>query len=163
LLAGIVLVHVVAAAVPWLIALDMVLCASLSLLIIAMGARAGREQCWGERTVVALRWEPGGRWRLERRDGEIESARLLASSYLQPQLAVLCFVIEPGEKNQSRSDHYSSFLVRCLNRGARWRAVVLMPDSVDAEALRRLRVRVRLEGIGETKPTFISRISRWMG
>lgn len=130
LLAGIALAYGGAAIVPWLLPLDVVLRVSLSLLAIATGLRAGREQCWGSRATVALCWERDGRWRLRRRDGTVETARLLAGSYLQPQLAVLRFALESEV------------------RFPRVRNVVLLPDGVDAESFRRLRVRARLTGNG---------------
>lgn len=146
LLAGIGLTHGGAAILVWLLPLDTPLCAAMSLLIVAAGLWAVREQCWGGRAVVGLSWEQGGHWRLERRDGRVETARLLPGSYLQPQLAVLRFVVDAAQVREVKSAGERPLPGRMLDWVAGRRAIVLLPDGVDAESFRRLRVRMRLTG-----------------
>lgn len=77
-------------------------------------------------SILALEWQRDGRWRAQRRDGDEESLQLLPDSYVHPRLVVLNF--------------------RRAGRSRRRRSVVLLPDSADRDTLRRLRVRLRLEG-----------------
>lgn len=72
--------------------------------------------------IVAAAWLGDGRWRLRRRDGVEQEARLLPDSYVHPWLTVLNF------------------------RAARRCSLVLPWDSLDPETFRRLRVRLQLEG-----------------
>jgi len=73
---------------------------------------------------VAVTWGPEGDWWWRDRAGE-RAVRLRADSYCSPAVVVLRF------------------------EAPRWRRdVVLLPDSLDPEVLRRLRVRLRLEGAG---------------
>ena len=65
---------------------------------------------------------PDGRWLLQDQRGEMCQARLLPSSYLHPKLVILNFSLE---------------------RFPRRRSLVLCPDSLDAQTLRQLRVRLR--------------------
>jgi toxin CptA len=71
-------------------------------------------------------WASDGIWILTLVSGEQVEGRLSPSTYVTASLLVLNF--------------------RC----GRWRnrALVLLPDSLDADLLRRLRVRLRLEGTG---------------
>ena len=73
--------------------------------------------------VCSLLWDSGGDWSLMSCQGERWEARLLAGSYVHPQLLVLNFAT--------------------ATRGHR--AVVLLPDSLDPRTYRRLLVRLRLE------------------
>ncbi len=76
--------------------------------------------------IVCVQWRADGVWLLRRRDGGEQEAVLMADSYAHPWLTVLNFT---GE----------------------WRcSVVLLPDSIDPEVFRRLRVRLRLEGTAAT-------------
>ncbi len=82
------------------------------------------------RTPGAIRlllWAEDDRWQLHTAGRRESEARLLPSSFCHPQLVVLNF---------ARHDR----------RG--WCSVVLLPDSLDADTMRRLRVRLRLSGAG---------------
>ena len=79
---------------------------------------------WHPRSVRRLRWGSGGRWQVGSRDGQELSATLSPDSFVRPWLTILRLRPESGG------------LVR---------NVVLLPDMLDAEAFRRLRVRLRLE------------------
>jgi len=74
---------------------------------------------WAGREAI---WEPDGTWILTLVSGQQIEARLLPSTFVTPGLSVLN--------------------LRC----GRWRsrAMVLLPDSLDPDLLRRLRVRLRL-------------------
>jgi toxin CptA len=71
--------------------------------------------------VVQLVWDAEGEWTLLTAAGQSFKARLLPTTYLHPHVVILNF----------RRDH-------------RWgsRAVVVLPDAVDADTFRRLRVRL---------------------
>ena len=73
--------------------------------------------------IVLLVWDEQGQWRLLQRDGRVRDARLEHGAYAHRALVVLPF--------RTRS-------------GARLR-VLIVPDRVDAESLRRLRARLRCE------------------
>lgn len=66
-----------------------------------------------------------GRWFLQDHQGGMHLARLLPSSYLHPRLVILNFALEQRPRRRS---------------------VVLCPDSLDAQTLRQLRVRLRVMG-----------------
>jgi toxin CptA len=76
---------------------------------------------WSVREAV---WQPDGAWTLTLGSGEEIEGRLLASSYVSTALVVLNF--------------------RCSG----WRpcSLVLFPDGLEPDVLRRLRVRLRLAG-----------------
>lgn len=77
----------------------------------------------GGRSVRQAIWEVDGGWSLIRADGLRVTAQLLPETYLSPWLVVLRF----------------------RGCGVSWRPVlVLLPDSLDSETFRRLRVRMRL-------------------
>ncbi|HWU83009.1 MAG TPA: protein YgfX [Methylophilaceae bacterium] len=70
----------------------------------------------------ALYLDSKGAWQLECADGSVHAVTILPTSFVAPYLTIL---------------HY--------RRAGRWssRAVVIVPDAVDAEAYRRLRVWLR--------------------
>ncbi len=73
------------------------------------------------RAIEQLEWPAGNEWRLYRHDSTVETGVLVPGAYLHPWLVVLAF------------------------RVGRWRRhVVILPDMLDAETFRRLRVRLRL-------------------
>lgn len=72
--------------------------------------------------IRRLVWEPDGVWRLWTTNGNELTGNLLHTSYSHPQWVILNFQIE----GQRRS-----------------RAVVILPDSLDRDTLRRLRARLR--------------------
>lgn len=72
--------------------------------------------------IIAVVWRDDGRWELQTRDGRRLPVALLPDSYVHPWLTVLNF------------------------RGAaRRRSVVLLPDSLDSQCYRRLRVRLGID------------------
>jgi toxin CptA len=75
------------------------------------------------RAIVQLIWDAEGKWTLLTLKGERLTAQLQPTTYLHPHLVILNFRL-----------------------GKLWerRAVVLLPDSVDADTFRRLRVRLAL-------------------
>ncbi len=77
-----------------------------------------------ESAIRSAEWNSEGEWTLLTANGDELAAQLKASSYLQPWCVVLNFSI-------SRFG---------------WRSLILLPDAVDPELLRRLRVRLRLLG-----------------
>ncbi len=77
---------------------------------------------WSLKEVI---WQTDGSWYLIQGDGRQLEGRLLGSTYVSPALVVLNF--------------------RC----GRWRnrSLVLLPDNLEPDLHRRLRVRLRLEGV----------------
>jgi toxin CptA len=75
------------------------------------------------RSVVRLVWDGHGRWRLLQRDGALLDVGLEHGAYVHPKLLILPFRTRSGE---------------------RW-SVLVVPDMVDADTLRRLRIRLRCE------------------
>ena len=73
------------------------------------------------RRIRRLSWGADNDWRLELANGEELDARLLPSSFVHPRLVVLHLRVE-GRRPA--------------------RTLALMPDSLDAQSLRRLRVRL---------------------
>ncbi len=86
---------------------------------------------------VALLWDRQGRWywRLGEEEREL---RLLGDTYVTPWLVVLNF---------TAIDDDSRF--RWLPRRE---SLLLWPDSIDPERLRRLRVRLRIDGVEVGEP-----------
>ena len=74
------------------------------------------------KSVVRVLWDAQDQWTLTRRDGTECSAKLLPGSYLHPTLTVL---------NYKVSNWYRT-------------SVVILPQRVDAEDFRKLRVRMML-------------------
>jgi hypothetical protein len=74
-------------------------------------------------TIVSLVWEAGNRWRLTLRSGEQTGAVLRPFVFMQPWLVILHFRRDDG-------------------RAAR---LVLLPDMLDRETFRRLRVRLLID------------------
>jgi hypothetical protein len=79
------------------------------------------------RSIVLLVWDGHGQWRLVQRNGQVLDACLDHGAYSHPLLVVLPF----------------------RTRGWRRSCVLIVPDKVDAECLRRLRVRLRCEPSGD--------------
>ncbi len=73
------------------------------------------------RSIVLLVWDRSGQWRLVQRDGRMLDVRLEHGAYAHPKLLVLPFRTRSGQRVP----------------------VLVAPDMVDAEGLRRLRVRLR--------------------
>ena len=75
------------------------------------------------RAIVLLVWDRLGQWRLVQRDGRVPDVRLEPGGYLHPKLVVLPFRTRAGRRFR----------------------VLIVPDMVDADRLRRLRTRLRCE------------------
>jgi toxin CptA len=75
------------------------------------------------RAIVQITWDSQSVWLLHQRNGIEYVGKLLSGYFVGPRLVVLSFVV-----------------------GIWWRRknVVLLSDNVDSEALRRLRVRLRI-------------------
>lgn len=74
--------------------------------------------------ITAAEWDGEEEWLLFTGKGKRCRARLLGSSYVQPWLMVLNFM--------------------CLGKEGGRASLILMPDALDADSQRRLRVRLRL-------------------
>lgn len=74
------------------------------------------------KSVVRLLWDAQDQWTLTRRDGIACSAKLLPGSYLHPALTVLNYKVSNWHRT----------------------SVVILPQRVDAEDFRKLRVRMLL-------------------
>jgi toxin CptA len=99
-------------------------------------------------SIVMLEWRADGRWWVRRRDGGGEDVALLPDSYVHPWLVVLNFR-RAGDGRRARWRRFAAApsarsLAALAIRGRC--SVVLPPDSVDRETLRRLRARLRHEG-----------------
>lgn len=73
-------------------------------------------------TVSELIWDSNGDWRLIARNGTSINAQLLKSTYLHAKIVILNFVVN-----------------------SRNRSIILLPDALDPDSFRRLRVRMQLE------------------
>ena len=73
--------------------------------------------------IRTVEWDGKGEWVLLMASGKIVPAQLRRTSYVQPWLVILNFSL----------GRFSS------------RTLILLPDAVDPEVLRRLRVRLRLD------------------
>lgn len=99
----------------------------LAAAVVAQGIVSWRGQAdlSAPRAVKTLVWRTDNRWELFSPDGIGREARLLPGAYVHPWLVVLRFRDEDD--------------CRC--------AVVLPPDGLDPDQHRRLRVRLRLNGL----------------
>ncbi len=100
-----------------------------SLLALGLYASVLRRHVWlsAPAAIRELVWEGDGIWRLLRADGSEREARLRGDSFVHPYLVVLNFRQTDGRP--------------C--------SVLLIPGRVSAADLRRLRVRLKLEGVGD--------------
>jgi toxin CptA len=129
LAAFLLLVHCASLAAVLAVPLDWYWRAGLACLVLgglafAIGAHVLYLVPWAVREA---NWASDGTWHLTMASGDSVEARLLPSTYVTGPLLVLGF--------------------RCGGWLARARSLVLLPDSVDADVLRRLRVRLRLDGM----------------
>ena len=90
-------------------------------LVLGLGGPIWHRWPWD---LAQAAWHGDGRWTLTLGSGREVEGRLLGSTFVSPALVVLNF------------------------RSGRWRtrSLVLLPDNLDPDLLRRLRVRLRLEG-----------------
>lgn len=98
-------------------------------------------------SIAALEWRGDGRWQARRRDGGEEALALLPDTYIHPWLVVLNFR-RGGDGWSVRWRHFTAApsVETGMNLVSIRRSMILLPDSVDPETLRRLRARLRLEG-----------------
>ncbi|MBK8181690.1 MAG: hypothetical protein IPK63_01730 [Candidatus Competibacteraceae bacterium] len=101
--------------------------AGLGLSVVLMAFRNGLRRSRG--FVSRIEWLDG-RWRLESGDGAIHQAQLIAA-YAHPAIVILNFRLEDGRR----------------------RSLTLLPDSTNAEVLRRLRVWLRVSRKAEWADT----------
>lgn len=125
LLTALASMHVLAAvAVLWLLPGIVLPC--VLLVLIVLSAAYCRQRYWlgqGKQAIRAALWSAQGLWVLEHNNAQRHRARLLPGSYLHPRLVILQFA---------------------LLRGGR-RYLLLLPDSLDFDTFRRLRLRLRVE------------------
>lgn len=117
--------HILAALVVLLSVAYKLAAAALLLITFWSWYRAHRLHCQhrGPKAIRRLQWQSDGHWLLENRQQQNLPATLLPSSYLHPRLLILNFKLQDGGR----------------------RNVLLLPDSLDAQTLRRLRSRLRIE------------------
>jgi len=99
-----------------------------ALVVALLGLRCVAVHATGRagRAIVHLSWDAGGRWRLIQRDGRVLDAVLAHGTYSHPALVALA--------------------LRSADGGLR--RVLVVPDRIDVDCFRRLRVRLRCEGAG---------------
>lgn len=126
----VVCVHVIAGlSVIFLPVSTWVMCAALFVLVLlCVVTYRTHVSLRSRRAVVALNRYADDAWQLRLVSGASYQARLLPDSYVHPELLVLNFRLDIGER----------------------RSVVLMSDSADAARLRRLRVGLMF-GVHESK------------
>ena len=100
----------------------------LALAVLLLGVRCIALHATGRaaRAIVHLSWDAAGSWRLTERSGRVLDAVVERGSYSHPALVALA--------------------LRTTDGGLR--RVLVVADRVDAERMRRLRVRLRCEGAG---------------
>ncbi len=109
---------------PW-VALPWELAGCLGLGISVSLYRSLRDQALlsSSRAIIEVSWDGEGVWRLRQRNGIEWRGKLLPSYYAGPRLILLSFVLGPVWRRAS---------------------IVLLPGSIELQALRRLRVRLRI-------------------
>lgn len=96
---------------------------SLAILVSFYLSLRGQALLLSPRAIVQISWDGHNVWRLRQRDGRERVGKLLPGGLVGPRLVVLNFVLGPWWRRAS---------------------VVLLPDNVNPEVLRRLRVRLRI-------------------
>ncbi|MBZ4194017.1 MAG: hypothetical protein LAE24_06890 [Candidatus Contendobacter sp.] len=108
-------VAVLIASIPWWIKVGII--AGIGLSLVWLRFRYGDRN--GRGFITRIEWLDG-RWRLETGDGRVQRGHL-TGGYAHPQLILLNFRLDPGGR----------------------RALTLLPDAADSDALRQLRVWLR--------------------
>jgi len=93
----------------------------------SLGGAVGHRWSWVPRQAV---WHPEGHWTLTLGDGREVPARLLTTTFVSPALVVLNFRLAELAVSLPGST----------------RSLVLLPDNLDPDLHRRLRVQLRQEG-----------------
>jgi toxin CptA len=136
----------------------------------SLGGAVGHRWSWVPRQAI---WHPEGHWTLTLGDGREVPARLLTTTFVSPALVVLNFRLadwpgwrdrpdqpdrphQPDRSDQPDRPDWPSFRGRAAWRWARallavslpgsTPSLVLLPDNLDPDLHRRLRVRLRQEG-----------------
>ena len=124
----------------------------------SLGGAVGHRWSWVPRQAI---WHPEGHWTLTLGDGREVPARLLTTTYVSPALVVLNFRLAdwPGWRDrpyQPDRPDWPSPRGWAAGRGARallavtlpgsTPSLVLLPDNLDPDLHRRLRVRLRQKG-----------------
>lgn len=118
------LVLMLALAAPWLSRLPVAAAAGLDLgLLLWAYPQWRRLGLRSDHAVVALYWDAQGFWTLRQRDGSETTAQLQPRWRATPRFISLPFKSDKGRHS-----------------------LLLLPDSAHRELLRRLRVRLRIEG-----------------
>jgi hypothetical protein len=101
--------------------------------VLLLGVGVSLHHTWrmhlGARRITRVTWRAGDEWVLETADGETHHAHLAPQPFVSAQAVVLRLRTEQGS-----------------------RALVLLPDGLDTDSLRRLRVRLRLEAATIAQP-----------
>jgi len=93
-------------------------------------------------SITQIVWGTDNNWTLSTHDGEIRHATLLPSTYVHEWMTALNFKLR---SNQLMSNKLMSNKKPRVNAEyCRFYSCVILPDSIDADVLRRLRVRLRL-------------------
>jgi hypothetical protein len=122
----VVTVTALAVAAPWLAGMPFLLAIPVSLCAIPAELSLWG---WANGNLARIVWQPVGRWQLLERNGQShDDARLLPGILVGSRLVALRW--------------------RCEECGLRFRTALLM-DNCDADAFRRLRVRLRMTGDDE--------------
>ncbi|MGI9303590.1 MAG: protein YgfX [Gammaproteobacteria bacterium] len=124
LAATLVASHVMALAVLLVLSLPLALHLALAALVLTSLALALRTHWWrrGGRVVVEVVWESGGEWFVVHASGKRMRARLGAGTFVNRWLTILDLRLDGGGS----------------------RSVVLLPDTVNPDALRVLRARLQI-------------------
>lgn len=106
-------------ALPW----GLAGCLGLGITVSLYLSLRGHALLSSPRAIVQVSWEGQGVWRLRQRNGIEWIGELLPGYFAEPRLVLLNFVLRPWRRRAS---------------------VVFLPDNIESEALRRLRVRLRI-------------------
>ncbi len=129
LLSFILIAHLSASAVLLFLPLEFWWQLTILLLITVSLVQAARIHLFRSNAVAinSAEWNSEGEWMLHTANGNELAAQLQVSSYVQPWLIVLNFSISRFQR----------------------RSLILLPDAVDPDLLRRLRVRLKLLGAAD--------------
>lgn len=98
-------------------------CLSLGICVSLHQSLRGQALLSSSRAIIEVSWDGEGVWRLRQRNGREWIGKLLPGYFVGPRLVLLSFVQRPWWRRAS---------------------VVFLSDNIEAESLRRLRVRLRI-------------------